>query len=644
MKFLIIVLALIAACGRDEPPPLPPPPPIPVHVTIGGARSRIFEAEQRLAARYRLDGAAGLVERIAFLRGVDQAKPPPHETEPDAAARTWTSQHRLERIAQLEQRLQEYLRRGSTDAYRAAATIDVELDELRRMAIEAGLTRDVVPEDALRLLEQDKLVRLDHAWEEASRALEITQVQIGLPSEAGLAASEVIEKQRARIRAALSAPSSDVARRFAAAPKRAVVEDVAWVTYVERNRDHLIQVRERQLLQQALARDGSDIPVVLRLAELDKTDPTVVAARLRAAVIDSARTFHPTEVVSKKFYDRLHDPVRAAWRDAALQLTFEHDRKWMPTELRKSRSRWELSLLDDGDLAERFAWSSHTMDALERMDAQASAPFVRELDRDQVRSDFEAMKAEIARRQAGTRLAPWKSDAAFTELLLDDVPTDVTVLAYPVQRSFWQSLELLSARGYETPAVRALAIDLSLEGYRLEAKWLARYYTMSEKLKERSRSSGLSSRLNLISDSTKLEGADHLMSAQATRILAGLDDLVASGVSTERVKEIRAELPLSLLNQATTTRSRPDLAPRPGDSPRPFGDEMLQSTRNEIDTTITPILDRVAREFRTKEAAEEMIRLERLREEYREPEGYEREMKDLEREGIFKHIFKHVRK
>jgi hypothetical protein len=58
MRVLILLLAMLTACGSN--PPSPPPPPVPFTSPSTKPRSRIFEAAQRIAASYRLDQAISI--------------------------------------------------------------------------------------------------------------------------------------------------------------------------------------------------------------------------------------------------------------------------------------------------------------------------------------------------------------------------------------------------------------------------------------------------------------------------------------------------------------------------------------------------------------------------------------------------------
>ncbi len=364
------------------------------------------------------------------------------------------------RVQELTAACEEQALRGSADHYSARAELEWEYSHAKDLARLLGLPADTVPDNVYRLVSVDSLKGFHAWWLDTKRALEVSRATA--PPGTHAAAIERADKQLRALDEALQLGPVDLAARFSSASGSVFTQAAPWLTAQEQARESEIRRREAQLLQEALARDGTDVQALVRLNELAQHEPVDVRqADRRATVLERFElTTEPSRsrLVRETIRDRIMDPVAAAWKESQLMESYLADGAAVPF------GEWMASQLDPGDLVEVAAWVEGTQ-ALVRHGLSPASLAHRDLDLRVLDVESREVLRSFSRRTE-TREAPSTgAPAALTAAVPIPSRPDIDRLDPEDQRLFWEALERLGARTQLAPGAIQLRHHLALNGY-----------------------------------------------------------------------------------------------------------------------------------------------------------------------------------
>jgi hypothetical protein len=590
-----------------------------------GARPTRLGAAVRGVETARSSGTVADVDslhhRYALLDAWRNRPHPPAPPDPaqaeTQAARTRAADRRLDQLAA---ECEEKALRGSADFYRAQATLDWELRNAKDLAGRLDLPADSVPDNVYRLLDPGEVRTIRARWLDVHRTLLRRQVTAAPGSYAR--ALDTAKSRLAALDDALAFGPVDLGARFDTVSEATFAEVAPWVAEQEGARESAITHREGQLLQETLARDGGDVPALLRLSELAAFDPTIDVLRVNARAMVLERLSLMTEpgrssAVVDLLHDRIHDPLRAAWREAQLM---ERAAQEVP---RQSFPRWMADQLTEEDLPEAALWIERTRNVLTRTNITV-APWLQRRDVDVQAFDRES--AAILRRFS-TRGAP--APAKSVPKPIDarpgasiDPPTDLTSLSYNTRYYYYDALRRLATRTELTPDAQGRTDQLALTGYADEVSDLERDFARLHNAAARPRADDLGFEFppdtvslteGLFERAVRLrQGLGELHASAPDRVSALLDRIETVGKKVDLRSPEQQFLEASPVTHATTDAdwaawgkpriglpAKPGLpppAPVPLDRPpasdppaRPFMDPAIRSERAAFDKAVGEI-------------------------------------------------------
>ena len=309
---------------------------------------------------------------------VTESRPPTPEqpvtagTEPVAKPRnaptTWELKAAQDQITRLTAAADELLIRGNPDSYDHAAAADWHLDHLREMAKRLGLPPDFIPENEFRLLDRERLEPIRERCE--AQLARFKKAAASSPNGAYSNAIADTEAKLRQVRLALDQNPIDLQAKFDEldSPRKITQEYLDWLNQRQSAQSTEIEARRGNLLQKALALDGSDVAVRQKLAAIDRSaaiDGRILATNHGEWAVERARGFSPRSdianlgtsgTVKEMIVSRWSDPERALRYEAALM---SHWRELadlpdgpLPEALRESAPDWMVSQMTDGHLVE----------------------------------------------------------------------------------------------------------------------------------------------------------------------------------------------------------------------------------------------------------------------------------------------------
>ncbi len=454
--------------------PLVPTRDAALSEVVGRLVASIDKVEQVRAAG-EVGDVGPLALRREVLLGWQFAQAGPAPADP-AQARLLAARQRATaaRLTDLTQASQEQALRGSVDFYRASAEMDWDYGYARDLANRLGLPTDTVPENGFQLLPPERVRAIRRQWLDTLHTLSRRQV-MATPG----AYAPAIDRARRQLSAlddALAKGQVDLRARFDAVPDVMFAGVASWVAEQRGAREAQVALRTQQLLHEALARDGGDLSVLGRLAELRGGEAWAEQARVESFEYVGQWT-EPTRsrLALDIIRDRLVDPLRAAWNEARLMHLASSE------NLGETFPEFLAYQLNDGDLAEASTWLERTHRMLEEVQATTPAALLR---RD---VDLRALAAEhlaVSRRlaQGGSGPTEGPATAAPTRSLRPsdpglasfEPPTDLSRVPWSLRQRYYESLRRLAARTEVAVVVEQKTDEVAMSGYADEVSDLER--------------------------------------------------------------------------------------------------------------------------------------------------------------------------
>ncbi len=299
-----------------------------------------------------------VAESTASLEGTEGSRP-------------WEFKALQNQIEHLLTAGENLLVRGNADSYDYAAAADWHIEHARELANRLALPKGFIPDNEFRLVSQEdaKLIR-DKCETQLAHFKKAAATR---PNGAFAKAAAALETKLALVHEAIEKGPVNLQADFDKSkpghqPTPKLVE---WIDQRVASRDTEIQNRREKLLAKALALDGSDEAVRLKIAQLGKTSiiPESNAFQRHGEwCLERARGFAPkigsekvADVAKELLLSRWNDPVKATRLEAALMTHWRELTELsagsvkdlvFPEAFRASAPDWMVSQLSNGDLIE----------------------------------------------------------------------------------------------------------------------------------------------------------------------------------------------------------------------------------------------------------------------------------------------------
>jgi hypothetical protein len=389
-----------------------------------------------------------LRKRLADLKRATPPVGPTAEVE-------WRTRSLAQQIESLTVAAEDRALRGDVAVYGRRAEVEWHLQLLRDLIERSHGDPALVPESPLRLVDRGTLE--DLKAKHLARVRWLERRQAGTMHGVLEPALRGARRQLDEVEKALSAGPVDLEKALPRAPGPDPGADASWLATRQAARDAWIEQRRRELLQLALARDGSDLAVRVELEAHKATIETAAAATARVRSVVLERYDLMASLQAKAVLrGRILDPMGAAWGEARLASLWRRSGSATPF------AEWLASLLTDADLVEVQGWHF----AVERARAGESAVPIagRDLDLRSVDLERGAVAAEVAARAGGARRA-LVLDLDVARSLSDlPIPRSAAEVPFELRADLWQALVRLEVRSAIAPAVRAMIVDLEVRG------------------------------------------------------------------------------------------------------------------------------------------------------------------------------------
>lgn len=491
------------------------------------------------------------------------------------------------RIADLAAAAEELTLRGSIASYEAKARVDWEVERLKSLAELIRVPSSEIPSNLLVLVDKPALKSLHKRWKATDRALKVAAASAPVGTyEHALAQSAA---KLAAIREAIDAPGVDLAARFFHAARDNIPERSLepWFAAGEAAaRARAIRDREISSLRIALARDGTDVAVRMRLRELDADRDAIHQRKWRHHTMVRSLGFRladASRTVRDIIKNRFADPLAAVRAEAVLRFD------WQRLDLADiSFTDWMMRHLSMEDLVEAKAYLEEARRELKAVDLRVPSVLQARLDVDRgvIEAEAAALERELEYRLSGRGARPPLGPASWAP---GEMRTDPFALDAPreLRQSFWEALRQYEARTRPLPEAKRMLIQLEFSGYSDEVAFLER-------------------------DSKKLLDLKGGLADKAIRLLADRAERLQEGLTRSDAYKVNPERALELLKRIrkagpkVVTAETSAVAPPGRRSPaatvergqrgiaRPYADAALLSLANDFQTVSQEASDRAA--------------------------------------------------